>query len=136
MEMKFVEFIAVVALLVSVAGLLWQHFGVVLKLKGEISCIREDLGSRISKVETKVELFWGALGEVVKSMVQQPIHFRKDELMDKLDDPEKISTGELVELKGMLTCELRDLTERKDLKAIFYGLALYKVGLILVDRGV
>ena len=85
-----------------------------------------------------MELFWNAVGGVMSSLIKQPIHFRKDELMDKLvgDKLPGSSTDELLELRIILEDELVTLREIKDPKSLAYALALAYIDQILYDSGI
>ena len=87
-----------------------------------------------------MELFWDAVGASVSKLIKQPIHFRKDELMDKLM-PENLSQlpensiDELLELKIILKDELITLQELKDPKSLAYALAIAFINQTLYDKG-
>jgi hypothetical protein len=105
-----------------------------------ISEILEVQGTRLTRMETKMELFWNAIGTSMANLIKQPTHFRKDELMDKLIPknlphlPES-NIDELVELKLILKDELITLQEIKDPKSIAYSLAIAYIDQILYDKG-
>ena len=97
-------------------------------------------GNRLTTMETKMELFWNAVGGVMSSLIKQPIHFRKDKLMDKLVLENlpllpEASIEELLELKMILKDELVTLREIKDPKSLAYALALAYIDQILLDKG-
>lgn len=148
----------IVAIIGTTLGFLWQYFGVILNLKREFSRSLDKVrteakdaekrlidmlieqGNRITKQETKMELFWSAISGAVSSLIKQPVHFRKDELMDRLVS-EKLSVLEenavedLLELKTILNDELVTLRETKDPKSLAYALALAYIDQILFDKG-
>jgi hypothetical protein len=147
-------YIGVLALIISILGLAWQYFGWILSIRKDmgkmaVDC-RTEIGaefkeidtkllgyeSRLARVEVKMELFWNAVGDVIKNMIKQPTHFRKDELMDKLLDKREtdISNTELSELKSILHSELPELKIRKSEKSLAYALALAYIDQILYDR--
>ena len=112
-------------------------------LKLEIKSVEDKLDAhliqiseRLARVETKMELFWNQVRGAVNSMIKQPIHFKKDELMDKLleERKPKIRIEELYELKSILKEELPALTEVKSEKCLAYALALAYIDQILYDR--
>ncbi len=92
--------------------------------------------TRLSRIETKMELFWNQVGEALKAMIKQPTHFRKDELMDKLlgERIPKMTIEELYELKGILKKELPLLSEVKSEKSLAYSLALAYIDQVLFDK--
>jgi len=148
--------IAGAACIISGLGMVWTYFGGILSIRKEtiaaIDSAKEAMdknykslgselvkqGNRITTMETKMELFWNAVGGVMSSLIKQPIHFRKDELMDKLvgDKLPGSSTDELLELRIILEDELVTLREIKDPKSLVYALALAYIDQILYDRGI
>jgi len=148
----------VVAAAIALLGMIWQYFIVISGVKKDITDlatalraeavvsnkslvdILTDQGNRLTRMETKMELFWNAVGQSMLSLIKQPIHFRKDELMDKLV-PEKLpflpenTVKELLELKHILKDELVTLREIKDPKSLAYSLALAYIDQILYDKG-
>jgi hypothetical protein len=154
MWVQALPYLGVIALIVSVLGLAWQYFGWVLSIrkdmgdmslsfKTEIGTFRQEINdklsaqdSRLSRVEVKMELFWNAVGDVVKNLIKQPTHLRKDELMDKLLDKREtdISNSELMELKTILHYELPELKIQKSSQSLAYALALAYIDQILYDR--
>ena len=115
------ELISSAAVAISLLGVIWQYFGGILairkdmalattsnleahaKIEREMRDLITAQGLQLAKAETKMELFWNAIGASVKSLIKQPIHFEKDELMDKLmDRPDLITKPELNRLKVIL----------------------------------
>jgi flagellar biosynthesis chaperone FliJ len=95
------------------------------------------LDSRLSKQEAKVDLFWGAVQEAVKNMIKQPIHLRKDDLLDRFPD---MSYDEICELKDILIAEKKEMIINikslgGDRKAYLLALALMlaRVDSVLLD---
>jgi len=138
--------------LIALLGLVLMYFGAILKIKDKISdvakecsesiaCIKKDvLGqgtkyeARFVALETKMELFWGAVGKVVIDMVKQPIHLEKDALLDRLKS-NSINGDELIKLKYMIEDEVIELKERKDSKAIAYVLILAMIDQKIWEKG-
>jgi len=151
---ELVPYIGIVALGVSILGLVWHYFGWVLSIRKDMGTMalswKTECGvlikevndksnaqdTRISRLEVKMELFWNAVGDVVKNLIKQPTHLRKDKLMDKLLDKRdsNISNVELVELKSILHSELPDLKLQKSSQSLAYALALAYIDQILYDR--
>ena len=158
------QYIAMGALSISILGVAWQYFGGILSIRKDMSTAAEknteahtkidrelrdvlkehsdrisDMlnvqALKINSAETKMELFWNAVGASVKSLIKQPIHFEKDQLMDKLMEHPKpeISKSELYRLKDILNDELVGLQEVKDNKSLAYALALAYIEQILYD---
>jgi hypothetical protein len=159
--------VAAVAALLAVA---WTYFSVIGSLKDDLASVaaairkelndasdklrkefidshkeilngQTDQGNRLVRMETKMEVFWGYVGTAMSSLIKQPIHFRKDELMDKLV-PDQLphlpenTVDELLELKEILKDELVTLRQVKDPKTLAYALALAYIDQILYDKGV
>lgn len=151
---ELLPYLGLFALIVSLIGIIWQYFGWVLSIRKDMGTMALDWKtecgvlvkevndksnaqeSRLSRVEVKMELFWNAVGDVVKNLIKQPTHLRKDELMDKLLDKRdtNISNIELVELKSLLHSELPELKIQKSSQSLAYALALAYIDQILYDR--
>jgi hypothetical protein len=108
------------------------------EINDHFSVFRQEVSSlenRLTKSETKMELFWKSVGGVVSTIIKQPIHFEKDELMDKLTGKrDTMSSKELYRLREILTDEIGEFTAVKDPKAMAYALALAYIEQILFDR--
>jgi hypothetical protein len=150
--------ISIGAVSISALGMIWTYFGGILSIRKElyesIEKVKTEYGntnksltdvlmqqsSKITRLETKMDLFWNAIGGSVLSLIKQPIHFKKDQLMDKLI-PENLprlpetTVEELYELKAILNDELITLREIKDPKSLAYGLAIAYIDQILYDKG-
>lgn len=146
------ELISSAAVAISLLGVIWQYFGGILairkdmalattsnleahaKIEREMRDLITAQGLQLAKAETKMELFWNAIGASVKSLIKQPIHFEKDELMDKLmDRPDLITKPELNRLKVILNEELVELQRAKNNSSLAYSLALAYIDQILYD---
>jgi hypothetical protein len=107
-----------VAIGVSVCGLLFQHFAVTAKIQ-----------ERITRLETKVELFWSSIEKSVAPMLKSyPTNVEKDILLDKMTLGE-LSLDEAYHLRTILMEEAK--IERD--KAIAYALALARLEQIIYD---
>lgn len=104
------ELISLLALLVSVGGFLWTIFGAF-----------GDLKARVITLETKMDLFWQGVQAKMGTVIKQPIHFRKDDLIDRFPN---LSNDEIDELKQILTEEMVELQAKKDSKVIAYAIYL------------
>jgi hypothetical protein len=109
------ELVSGVALLLAILSAAWQRFGVMIDIQKQIAKVQSDFFQRIESYhitcpgpaltlrmttqEMKMDLFWGAIQDSVKDMLKQPIHLRKDELLDKFP---ALSFQELQELKTVL----------------------------------
>ena len=116
--------ISATAISISVLGLVFQYFAWILSIRKDMAKISE----RLARQESKVELFWTAASSAISNMIKQPIHHRKDELMDKLtEDMQKkrvIGQEEMEELRKTLLTEMQELERQKDPKSLAYALAL------------
>ena len=88
------------------------------------------IDNRMTKQEMKMDLFWGAVQDTVKDMLKQPIHLRKDTLLDKFPD---LKYEELCELKEMLIEEKKQLLPEKKLTP---GKKVYLISLVLMLAGI
>lgn len=140
----------IIAIVVALLGTIWQYFGGFLTMRKELAesekenleqhtrldrDIRELISAQTSRIvaaETKMELFWNAVGGVVSSLIKQPIHFEKDELMDKLMGG-PINKDELCRLKHVLHTEVKELKETKQTQSLAYALALAYIEQKLYD---
>jgi len=88
------------------------------------------IDKRITKQEMKMELFWSAVQDNVKDMLKQPVHFRKDDLLDRF---KSLNYQELCELKNILTEEKISLFQKESMtpekKIYLISLALMLAGI-------
>jgi hypothetical protein len=90
---------------------------------------------RVTVLETKTELFWGAVSKTVGDMIKQPIHHRKDALVDEFNfGITSMTTPDILELKTILECELPEFEKNKDPKALAYALLLARIQQVLWTR--
>jgi len=112
--------VSIVAIVISVLSFIWGlvKYGITLE-------------NRLTKIETKTELWWNTVADQMKQLVQQPIHYRKDDLLDRFPN---ISNSELNELKEILIFEIKDLKERKDPIAAAYAIWRARVEVECLER--
>lgn len=130
------DILPVIAILISISGLAYQYFAIILKLKEDIGKGKEDLGkdigelrTKISSLETKTELFWRCIeGKVVDMLKTYPTDLDKDVLLDKLSE-KSLTLREAEELRTILNCEL----ERADNNQFAYILALGRIEQLIYD---
>jgi hypothetical protein len=139
--------IATAALVLTALGMIWTYFYGISSVRKDLTADMEEIkkeqivqGKSIARLETKTELFWTNVGGVMTKIIKQPIHYRKDELMDKLvsgheDQLKRATVEELVELKMILKEELLSLQEIKEPKALAYALATAYIDQLLYDKG-
>jgi hypothetical protein len=118
---------------------LTSQMAVITSQANNLSTQLSGVDNRISKQEMKMDLFWGAVQETVKDMIKQPIHFRKDELLDKFPN---LGSEEIHELKDTLQLEKREMLSKIKLlepekKAYLLAIALMlaRIDSVLIDRG-
>jgi DNA replication initiation complex subunit (GINS family) len=139
--------IAGVAVLISGLGMIWTYFFGISSVRKDLTADMDEIrkeqviqGKSITRLETQTELFWTNVGGVMAKIIKQPIHYRKDDLMDKLvagreDQLKGVTTQELVELKMILKEELFTLQETKEPKSLAYALAIAYIDQLLYDKG-
>lgn len=113
------DYLAIGAMVVSVAGLLITYFGFIL-----------GVNERVTKVETKVELFWKVVETNVGQLLKSPVHIEKDLLLDKLAHQE-LTIKEAETLRSILTDEMQ-LKGRND-SIIAYALIIGRLEQILYE---
>jgi len=91
------DYSALIVALVSLVTLLWKHLGPDSRTRNQAV----NLEGRLVKLETKIDLFWTAVEQNIPRLLKQPIHKRKDDLLDKLTSG-KLSKDEAEELIGEL----------------------------------
>lgn len=106
---------------------------------GKLSVQLVTIDNRMTKQEMKMDLFWGAVQDTVKDMLKQPVHLRKDELLDKFPN---LDYNELCELRAMLTEEkgvlitmTKQLSPTKKVYLISLALMLAGIDSRLIDVG-
>ena len=108
------------AILMSVLSFIWGVLKYGIRLE-----------NRLTRLETKMELWWNTVAEQVKGVLQQPTHFRKDDLLDRFP---VITNKELLELKEIIVVELKELKKTKDPKVASYAIWRARVELECLDR--
>lgn len=134
MELK--DFLPIIAIFVSITGLLYQYFGVILKIREDMGkdkeSISKDIGeikSKISSLETKTELFWRCIeGKVVDMLKTYPTNIDKDVLLDKFKE-NSLTIEEAERLRTALNCEIQNTQD----KQLAYILALARLEQIIYD---
>jgi hypothetical protein len=113
------DYFGLAGVIIAVAGLLITYFGFVLKVS-----------ERMTKVETKVDLFWKVIETNVGSLLKSPTHVEKDMLLDKLSHRE-LNIKEAETLRSILTDEMQ-LKGRSD-AIIAYSLIIGRLEQILYE---
>lgn len=117
--MELGNLLAIVAISLTVVGFLVGWFGFV----GRIL-------QRLSKLEVKVDLFWGMVEENISTILHSPNHPTKDDLLDKLKDKTLIAT-EAMELKEILRIEYSEAADKTERLA--YLLVLTRLEIIIIE---
>lgn len=124
---------------ISTLSQLTNQMAVVVSQINSLSTQMIGIDARVSKQEMKMDLFWGAVQETVKDMIKQPVHFRKDSLLDKFPN---LDVEEIRELKHTLQEEKKEMLAKIKLlepekKAYLLAVALMlaRIDSLLIDRG-
>jgi hypothetical protein len=103
----------IITITAMIIGFVYQHFGVIMKLKEDNSKTLLDLSTRITTVETKIELFWRCVeGKMVEILKSYPTNLLKDVLLDKFRE-KSLNLGEAEQLRTILDCELVNSSGKK-----------------------
>jgi len=103
----------IITITAMIIGFVYQHFGVIMKLKEDNSKTLLDLSTRITTVETKIELFWRCVeGKMVEILKSYPTNLLKDVLLDKFKE-KSLNLREAEQLRTILDCELVNSSEKK-----------------------
>jgi hypothetical protein len=117
------------------ATLFVSIIGLVIVLLGAIIGFIISIVSRLTRLETQMSLFWPSAGGAIVKMLKQPIHLRKDTLLDKLRDcPDEMTNEELIELKGVLKTEEFEEINGHPFAPIANALTRWQIENILTDR--
>jgi hypothetical protein len=106
--------LAILSMLISIIGLLYLHFGVIMKLKDDIAKVKDDntkdlieVNSKLDKMCVKTDLFWQIIeGKVVDVLKSFPTYLEKDILLDKLSD-KSLTLSEAERLRTTLDGEMK-----------------------------
>lgn len=72
-----------------------------------------NLSIRLTSVEQKVEIWWNIMEKEMIKLVKHPTELELDHLLDKYSN-NTISSNELIQLKDILTFQLKEIEEKKD----------------------
>ncbi len=150
--------VSLAAIFLTLLGLIFTYFGWIVSIKealaGLVSTVAnsdfKDISKRLGQVEialakvetaigghnisdmaAKLDLFWVAMEPALKEVIKQPIHFRKDDLLDRFPN---LEDKELCELREILQDEMVDLKAKKDPKVLAYALMTARLDSVLYDR--
>lgn len=112
--------LAIVSISLTVMGFLFLWFGVVSRIL-----------QRLTKVETRGDLFWKIVEDKMVEVFHSPEHPRRDELMDRWRD-KQLGLEEAIELR-LLVNHAFDLTNGDDPRKMAAALILGKLEQDIVD---
>jgi hypothetical protein len=96
MQLTPSDYIAITAVILTVIGFMINHFAIISKLQ-----------ERLTALETKMEIFWKAVGNHVAEMLKSyPTNIEKDILLEKLSTKE-ITLEEAYKLKTIVKGEMQ-----------------------------
>jgi hypothetical protein len=119
-------FLSIGSLIVAILGFLWARFKEGADLRERIAKLEQSqtdstsvqqglkgLGDkvainsdRLTRIETKIELFWNAMTDNAINALHHPTETRSDQLLDKLKT-KSITLAEIQELKTLLRCRIK-----------------------------
>jgi hypothetical protein len=107
-------------------------FGRLGGIEQRLTAIETRLGNtNLAELAARLDIFWMAMEPSIKAIIKQPIHFRKDELIDRFPN---LTNDELCELKDILKTEMHELTTNKDPKVLAYALMMARVDTVLYEN--
>lgn len=112
--------LSIIAISTTLISMLWTHFKVLLGIE-----------RRLVSIETKTDLWWDVMADQARKIIKQPIHFRKDDLLDRFP---KLNDDELLELKDIIDTEKHDLEPSKDPKLISYAIWTARIEMECIKR--
>ena len=120
------EALPFIAIAISIGGFIITYFGFI---KGQIaSAVAQE--HRLTKIETKLDLFWGTVEKNVGQLLKSPTHAEKDVLLDKLAHRE-LNIPEAETLRGILTDEMQ--LKGRENGVIAYALIIARLEQILYE---
>jgi hypothetical protein len=118
MQLSTSDFIATIALILTVSGFIFNHFAIIAKLQ-----------ERLASLETKMEIFWRAVGNHVSEMLKSyPTNIEKDILLEKLSSKE-ITIEEAFRLKTIIKGEMQSA----DKERLAYILLLAGIDVVIYE---
>jgi hypothetical protein len=121
-----VTYLPIIAIAISILTFLITYFGFIQRQVA--TAVAQE--NRLTKIETKIELFWTVVERNVGQMLKSPTHTEKDVLLDKLAHRE-LSISEAETLRGILTDEMQ-LRGREN-GVIAYALIIARLEQILFE---
>jgi MFS superfamily sulfate permease-like transporter len=131
------QYLPIAAIIISLLGLLisylaqkesqrrWQNEQTRLQANAD-----RERDSKITRLETQVELFWKAIEGNVGQLLKSPTHIEKDLLLDKLAHRE-LNLTEAETLRSILTDEMQ--LHGRDNGIIAYALIIGRLEQIIYD---
>jgi len=111
-----IEALPFIAIAVSILGLILQYFAFIVNIQ-----------TRLSTVETKIDLFWKAIEtNVIKMLKNYPTNINKDVLLDKLVNHE-LSLQEAQLLRTILIGDMNNIQDHHNQLAYVLGIARVEI---------
>lgn len=108
MVVDFATGLSLLAITLTVLGLMTQHFLVIGRIQSDVKVLKSsypaDLMERVAKLETMTAPFWRLLENQLVEILKAPHTPRLDKLLEVLQNG-PISAEEIVELKALLESE-------------------------------
>lgn len=116
--------ISVTSIMLTVIGLLFQYFKVILGLK-----------ERMATLETKINLFWSIVEREIPRLLKDPTGLTKDGLLDKFAEHHSngMTLQEMEELTGILECELKE-KKMTNTRRIAYALIVGRLKQLIYEK--
>ena len=127
--------IAIIGVGIAFGGFLFTYFGwiaglykAVGKLSGQIAILDKvdviKLSQNVAAIEASLDSFWKMMDGPMRSLIKQPTHYRKDDLVDRFPN---LNAEEMEELKCILQLEMIELRDQKDPKVLAFALMLARI---------
>jgi hypothetical protein len=107
------DFLPWAGIAVSVIGFILLYTGWVRKVE-----------ARLVALETKIEPWWSAMLATSKELLKQPVHFVKDDLLERFPN---LSHDEMCKLREMILAEKETYLKAKDFRAMAATVLLIQV---------
>jgi hypothetical protein len=120
------EYLPLVSVVISIAGLLFTYFGFIQKQQERAIALEK----RMTQIETKVDLFWKVVETNVGQLLKSPTHTEKDTLLDKLAH-RSLDIPEAEKLRGILTDEMQ--LQGRSNGVIAYALIIARLEQVLYE---
>lgn len=125
--MTLEELLPVIAIMVSVLGLTYQHFAVLSRMKDDMTRVKE----RLAALETKTGLFWNMVEKKMSKLLMSfPTNIPKDELLLKFSEG-RVTLDEAETLRCMLILEEEQGEVKGSPQALIYLFIIERLNQII-----